>query len=244
MFAWTQARVHLPVWFGVGFSLKAEIDAGNLPKLKEMYAKWPFFQSTMELIEAVMAKVPPFLPLPPVPSLSSRSLFLPHSPSSLSHPPCPPSHSSLPCFKGRRYSASSPLSSSCTTDKNEGKNAWVLAFAFRGAGCRGQPYLRHPDSCLNSLMDRSLARSLARALSLSSSLSFALALSRARAPSLALSRFLSRSIDCPCMEQVDIEIVMLYQKELVTPDLLPVGDMVFAELASTIEHVKMVRNTF
>jgi phosphoenolpyruvate carboxylase len=95
MFAWTQARVHLPVWFGVGFSLKAEIDAGNLPKLKEMYAKWPFFQSTMELIEAVMAKV-------------------------------------------------------------------------------------------------------------------------------------------------DIEIVTLYQKELVTPDLLPVGDMVFAELASTIEHVKMV----
>ena len=70
MFAWTQARVHLPVWFGVGFSLKAEIDAGNLPKLKEMYAKWPFFQSTMELIEAVMAKVSPFLPLPSAPSLS------------------------------------------------------------------------------------------------------------------------------------------------------------------------------
>ena len=93
MFAWTQARVHLPVWFGVGFSLKAEIDAGNLPKLKEMYAKWPFFQSTMELIEAVMAKVSPFLPLPPAPSLSSRSLSLPHAPrpSSVSaRPPIPP----------------------------------------------------------------------------------------------------------------------------------------------------------
>jgi len=57
MFAWTQVRLHLPVWFGVGSALKAEVQAGNLDKLKEMYAKWPFFQSTMELIESVMAKV-------------------------------------------------------------------------------------------------------------------------------------------------------------------------------------------
>jgi len=95
MFSWTQTRLHLPVWFGVGSALKAEVEAGNLEKLKEMYAKWPFFQSTMELIEAVMAKV-------------------------------------------------------------------------------------------------------------------------------------------------DIDIVKLYQKELVTPDLVPIGDMVFAELTSTIHHVKMV----
>lgn len=95
MFSWTQTRLHLPVWFGVGSALKAEVAAGNLENLKEMYAKWPFFQSTMELIEAVMAKV-------------------------------------------------------------------------------------------------------------------------------------------------DIDIVKLYQKELVTPDLLPIGDLVFAELVSTIDHVKMV----
>jgi hypothetical protein len=109
----------------------------------------------------------------------------------------------------------------------------VLAGAFRGAGCRGLA-LRYPDFCLISL-------------SLSLSLSFALSFTRARTLSRCLSRslfFSSRSIDCPRMEQVDIEIVTLYQKELVTPDLLPVGDMVFAELASTIEHVKMVRNTF
>ena len=57
MFAWTQVRLHLPVWMGVGSALKAEVSAGNLALLQEMYAKWPFFQSTMELIEAVMAKV-------------------------------------------------------------------------------------------------------------------------------------------------------------------------------------------
>lgn len=46
--------------------------------------------------------------------------------------------------------------------------------------------------------------------------------------------------DWAWMEQVDIDIVKLYQKELVTPDLLHIGDMVFDELNSTIEHVKMV----
>ncbi len=38
-------------------ALQTEVDAGNLETLKEMYAKWPFFQSTVELIETVMAKV-------------------------------------------------------------------------------------------------------------------------------------------------------------------------------------------
>ena len=42
------------------------------------------------------------------------------------------------------------------------------------------------------------------------------------------------------MAKVDIDIVKLYQKELVTPDLVPIGDLVFAELHSTIAHVKMV----
>jgi len=42
------------------------------------------------------------------------------------------------------------------------------------------------------------------------------------------------------MAKVDIDIVKLYQKELVTPDLVPIGDLVFTELHSTIAHVKMV----
>ncbi len=37
MFAWTQTRLQLPVWMGVGTALKKEIDAGNLPQLREMY---------------------------------------------------------------------------------------------------------------------------------------------------------------------------------------------------------------
>ena len=90
MFAWTQVRLHLPVWFGVGSALKAEVQAGNLDKLKEMYAKWPFFQSTMELIESVMAKVSLSLSLFLALSLSiSRSLSLlppPHPTPSLSQP--------------------------------------------------------------------------------------------------------------------------------------------------------------
>jgi len=57
MFAWTQCRLHLPVWMGVGTALKIEIDNGNLPILQEMYKHWPFFQSTMELVETVLSKV-------------------------------------------------------------------------------------------------------------------------------------------------------------------------------------------
>mmetsp|Transcript_74815 Transcript_74815/g.200577 ORF Transcript_74815/g.200577 Transcript_74815/m.200577 type:complete len:220 (+) Transcript_74815:1252-1911(+) len=57
MFAWTQVRMHVPVWFGVGTALRAEIDAGRLELLQDMYRNWPFFQSTIELVEAVLAKV-------------------------------------------------------------------------------------------------------------------------------------------------------------------------------------------
>ena len=56
MFAWTQTRLQLPVWVGVGQALKAEIDAGNLETLQEMYKEWPFFRSTVELLEMVLAK--------------------------------------------------------------------------------------------------------------------------------------------------------------------------------------------
>jgi phosphoenolpyruvate carboxylase len=32
---------------------------GQLPLLKEMYANWPFFQGTIDLIEMVLAKADP-----------------------------------------------------------------------------------------------------------------------------------------------------------------------------------------
>ena len=49
-------RFALPAWLGVGVALKDQIDQGNLAMLQDMYYNWPFFQSTIDLVEMVMAK--------------------------------------------------------------------------------------------------------------------------------------------------------------------------------------------
>jgi hypothetical protein len=51
-----QVRFALPAWLGVGVALKDQIDQGNLSQLQDMYYNWPFFQSTIDLVEMVMAK--------------------------------------------------------------------------------------------------------------------------------------------------------------------------------------------
>mmetsp|Transcript_74804 Transcript_74804/g.200524 ORF Transcript_74804/g.200524 Transcript_74804/m.200524 type:complete len:314 (-) Transcript_74804:514-1455(-) len=56
IFAWTQSRLQLPVWLGVGTAIKEHIAAGNIDKLQGMYREWPFFRSTVELLEVVLAK--------------------------------------------------------------------------------------------------------------------------------------------------------------------------------------------
>jgi len=56
VFAWTQIRLMLPAWLGVGEALTSSIDRGHFEKLKQMYKTWPFFQSTLDLIEMVFAK--------------------------------------------------------------------------------------------------------------------------------------------------------------------------------------------
>ena len=56
VFAWTQNRVHLPVWLGIGSALEEEIKNGNLETLRRMYKEWPFFESTLELVSMVLAK--------------------------------------------------------------------------------------------------------------------------------------------------------------------------------------------
>jgi phosphoenolpyruvate carboxylase len=48
VFSWTQARVNLPGWYGLGSGLAAEIDGGGLERLQTMYAEWPFFTSAMD----------------------------------------------------------------------------------------------------------------------------------------------------------------------------------------------------
>ncbi len=59
VFAWTQTRLMLPAWLGVGDALDAAIERGQLAELRAMYAGWPFFRSTLDLIEMVLAKSSP-----------------------------------------------------------------------------------------------------------------------------------------------------------------------------------------
>ncbi|HXE80260.1 MAG TPA: phosphoenolpyruvate carboxylase [Vicinamibacterales bacterium] len=56
VFAWTQTRLLLPSWLGVGEALHDAIERGETEQLREMYREWPFFRSTIDLIEMVLAK--------------------------------------------------------------------------------------------------------------------------------------------------------------------------------------------
>ncbi|HEX7086996.1 MAG TPA: phosphoenolpyruvate carboxylase [Vicinamibacterales bacterium] len=56
VFAWTQTRLMLPSWLGVGDALADAEAEGALDELRAMYAGWPFFRATLDLIEMVLAK--------------------------------------------------------------------------------------------------------------------------------------------------------------------------------------------
>lgn len=58
VFSWSQNRVMLPGWYGVGSSFKRYIDKaeGNLEKLQTMYQKWPFFRSLLSNVDMVLSK--------------------------------------------------------------------------------------------------------------------------------------------------------------------------------------------
>jgi phosphoenolpyruvate carboxylase len=56
VFAWTQTRVLLPGWLGVGRGLAAGLDGPDRETVLEMARDWPFFRNTLELIEMVLAK--------------------------------------------------------------------------------------------------------------------------------------------------------------------------------------------
>ena len=53
VFSWAQARVMLPGWYGVGRALDAYKDQGLL---REMVQAWPFFRTTLDNLEMVLAK--------------------------------------------------------------------------------------------------------------------------------------------------------------------------------------------
>ncbi|MDP2310266.1 MAG: phosphoenolpyruvate carboxylase [Pseudomonadota bacterium] len=58
-FAWTQVRLMLPAWLGVGEALRAEFLAGGEAGLREMLDAWPFFATALDLVEMVLAKALP-----------------------------------------------------------------------------------------------------------------------------------------------------------------------------------------
>jgi len=59
VFAWTQTRLHLPVWLGGGAALAAHIAKGGLPELQQCYREWPFFQGMIDLVELELSKADP-----------------------------------------------------------------------------------------------------------------------------------------------------------------------------------------
>jgi phosphoenolpyruvate carboxylase len=60
VFAWTQSRVNLPSWYGVGTALETWIKAGNPDErraiLREMYRIWPFFRTILDNVQMGLAK--------------------------------------------------------------------------------------------------------------------------------------------------------------------------------------------
>ncbi|MDG3132169.1 phosphoenolpyruvate carboxylase [Streptococcus suis] len=58
VFSWSQNRVMLPGWYGVGSSFKRYIDKNpaNLAKLQKMYESWPFFRSLLSNVDMVLSK--------------------------------------------------------------------------------------------------------------------------------------------------------------------------------------------
>jgi len=56
VFAWTQTRMLLPGWFGVGAGLQRAIDQYGEEDLKEMLSNWKFFQVLIDDVEVVLSK--------------------------------------------------------------------------------------------------------------------------------------------------------------------------------------------
>ena len=58
VFSWSQNRIMLPGWYGVGSSFKRFIDQApeNLEQLQKMYESWPFFRSLLSNVDMVLSK--------------------------------------------------------------------------------------------------------------------------------------------------------------------------------------------
>lgn len=54
VFAWTQNRLMLTTWLGIGEALQDALDGGREDLLRAMARDWPFFGSTFDLVEMVL----------------------------------------------------------------------------------------------------------------------------------------------------------------------------------------------
>ena len=60
IFAWTQTRLNLPTWLGVGEAIDDMLsDKNKSIKLRDMYKQWSSFRTTIDLVEMVLAKSEP-----------------------------------------------------------------------------------------------------------------------------------------------------------------------------------------
>ena len=59
VFAWSQARVNLPGWYGLGTALEGYLaDHGEaaMDELSELYRRWPFFEAVLDTAELSLSK--------------------------------------------------------------------------------------------------------------------------------------------------------------------------------------------
>jgi phosphoenolpyruvate carboxylase len=56
VFSWTQARIVLPAWYGLGSALDAAIGEHGIELLREMQREWPFFSALLANAEMALAK--------------------------------------------------------------------------------------------------------------------------------------------------------------------------------------------
>jgi phosphoenolpyruvate carboxylase len=59
VFAWTQIRLMLPAWLGTGEALKFSSTKEFKSVLTDMEKNWPFFNSTMDILDMVISKADP-----------------------------------------------------------------------------------------------------------------------------------------------------------------------------------------
>jgi phosphoenolpyruvate carboxylase len=56
VFSWTQARIVLPAWFGLGSALEAAVAEHGLEEIQAMEREWPFFSALLSNAEMACAK--------------------------------------------------------------------------------------------------------------------------------------------------------------------------------------------